>query len=416
MNGTMMNRTRHRRGAIVVAMVIVLVLLGLLVVGMVMGGARDQDLTVRRVEALQAVYACEAGVNMALRERMLNVDEDGDGQVGSISDDGNAANDPALGSARFAVTLLASGGQTTLTSASRSGQAHRVATVTLQDGGTSGASNAPGIALSGGTGIWGSNVIDSYDSSLGPYGGANVGSEAMLACNIVSSNGMAMGNDVTIKGKAYCGVGGNPNNVIAPWASPTITGGKHALTDALVLPTVSPPTGMPASSGSLNLWGTNSVTIFADTVYKNINMSNDSKIFIDGNVRLRVTGSFNFSNNSAIELVGSTSTLELYLDNAFTLNNDTCINANTADPTRVTVVFLGNNKALSLNTTAQLHAKVVNPNGEVNLWGDSEIFGSVVAKALAMSNNSSIHIDTQLVGGGGGGGSTQVIAVAEVEP
>ena len=40
---------RQRRGAAVVAMVITLLLLGLIMIGMVVGGARDQDLTAQRM-------------------------------------------------------------------------------------------------------------------------------------------------------------------------------------------------------------------------------------------------------------------------------------------------------------------------------------------------------------------------------
>ena len=45
---------RQRRGAAVVAMVITLLLLGLIMIGMVVGGARDQDLTAQRATLVEA--------------------------------------------------------------------------------------------------------------------------------------------------------------------------------------------------------------------------------------------------------------------------------------------------------------------------------------------------------------------------
>lgn len=116
---------RGRRGTAAVAMIIVLVVLQLVVVGLVNGGAREQDLTTKRLDTVRAVYAAEAGINMAIRELMNNADEDGDGAVGSISSDGNSGNDPALGVARFTVTRTVAGGQTTLLSAGRCGDARR---------------------------------------------------------------------------------------------------------------------------------------------------------------------------------------------------------------------------------------------------------------------------------------------------
>lgn len=105
--------------------VVLLLMVDLILVGMVLGGARDQDLTARRVETVQAFYAAESGLHMAARELGNNTDEDGDGGVGSISDDGNAANDPAIGVASVFTTLTPSGANQLLASQGRSGEAVR---------------------------------------------------------------------------------------------------------------------------------------------------------------------------------------------------------------------------------------------------------------------------------------------------
>lgn len=100
---------RHR-GIAAMAIVFILALL-LSIVGMVLGGARDLDLTVSRLETLRAMYAAEAGAEMALREVMTNADADGDGAIGAVSDDGNEANDPVIGGASVCVerTVTADG-------------------------------------------------------------------------------------------------------------------------------------------------------------------------------------------------------------------------------------------------------------------------------------------------------------------
>ncbi len=94
----------HRTGSASVAMIVVLMVVSLIIVGMVLSGARDQDLTVSRLDAIRAQYAADAGAEMAVREVMLNTDEDGDGTIGSISDDGDSGNDPLIGPARVLVT------------------------------------------------------------------------------------------------------------------------------------------------------------------------------------------------------------------------------------------------------------------------------------------------------------------------
>ncbi len=117
-------RCRHR-GAAAIATVVLLLILDLIIIRIVIGGARDHDLTIRRLETIQAFYAAEAGMNMAIREMMSDTDEDGDGAIGTISDDATPANDPTFGQAQVLVTSAVAGPQTTLTSEGRAGDARR---------------------------------------------------------------------------------------------------------------------------------------------------------------------------------------------------------------------------------------------------------------------------------------------------
>lgn len=121
-----------RRASVIIAVVVALVVLQLVVVGVVYLGAKDQNLRNYRLEASQCQYAAEAGMNMALREVYGNADDDGDGTVGSISNDGNSANDPALNSASIIVTASVAGSVTTLVSTARTSNVKRSITVTLQ--------------------------------------------------------------------------------------------------------------------------------------------------------------------------------------------------------------------------------------------------------------------------------------------
>ena len=91
----------HRQGSAAMAMIVLLMIVDLIVVALVITGTRDHDLTVRRLQTIEAFYAAEAGMNMAIRELMNSADEDGDLTIGTISDDSpvNPANDPTLGPA-----------------------------------------------------------------------------------------------------------------------------------------------------------------------------------------------------------------------------------------------------------------------------------------------------------------------------
>lgn len=120
-----------RRGLASVAIVIVLLLCMLFIVGLVYGSAREQDLSLSRVESIRALYAAESGANMAIRELMLNADEDGDGNIGTISDDGDPATNPQLHATHFNVESEADETLITLTSRGHSGRATRAVQIVL---------------------------------------------------------------------------------------------------------------------------------------------------------------------------------------------------------------------------------------------------------------------------------------------
>lgn len=114
-------------------MLVVLAMLQIMVAAIVLSGARSDALTVLRLDTARAFYAAEAGAGMAVREVMLDQDIDSDGVIGSISNDGNPSNDPALGIARITATASSAAGVTTITVTGRAGQAARRVTRTIQD-------------------------------------------------------------------------------------------------------------------------------------------------------------------------------------------------------------------------------------------------------------------------------------------
>ncbi|MCH7797811.1 MAG: hypothetical protein IID28_05115 [Planctomycetes bacterium] len=128
-------KARDRTGSILVVFVVVLIVVELIIVSMVTSLSRDHSATIHRAFTVEAFYAAEAGVNMAIRELMEDSDEDGDGTIGSVSDDTNDANDPTLGNARFLVTSTPDTplpGQRTLTSQGRSGETRREMTSVIE--------------------------------------------------------------------------------------------------------------------------------------------------------------------------------------------------------------------------------------------------------------------------------------------
>lgn len=119
-------RTRSRRGTILIAVVVALVLIQLVVLGIVIAGSRQQDMTIRRLEGARAYYDTESAMSMAVREVARNADDDGDGTIGSI-----AGNTGGMGRTftstdiRALVSVARSGSSVTLTAAGSGGASAR---------------------------------------------------------------------------------------------------------------------------------------------------------------------------------------------------------------------------------------------------------------------------------------------------
>ncbi|MGI9015045.1 MAG: hypothetical protein ACR2GY_12475 [Phycisphaerales bacterium] len=121
-----------RRGVAIIGVVMLLMIANLVVFGLVLGSGREADLVIARTQTVRAFYAAESGVQMALHEIMTNADEDGDGGVGTISNDDDSLNDPAIGGGRVVVTIGLVGTDTVLRSAGRAGTSLRMIEVVIE--------------------------------------------------------------------------------------------------------------------------------------------------------------------------------------------------------------------------------------------------------------------------------------------
>jgi len=96
-------RTRgpSRRGSIAIVIIMALVMLQIVVVGIVLTGARDSDLRTTRLSSARAFYAADTAMHMALRELALNTDFDNDGAIGTLSNDKDPTTDLQIGGTSF---------------------------------------------------------------------------------------------------------------------------------------------------------------------------------------------------------------------------------------------------------------------------------------------------------------------------
>lgn len=126
---------RSRAGSVLIAVVIALVIVSIAVAGTVLASGVTAQASLVRMQGARAKYAAEAAANMAVEELMDNVDTDGDGVIGTVSNDGNTANDPTISGTRLWATATTSGGTTTVIGRATNGSADAAVQVDLTSSG-----------------------------------------------------------------------------------------------------------------------------------------------------------------------------------------------------------------------------------------------------------------------------------------
>ncbi len=250
----------------------------------------------------------------------------------------------------------------------------------------------PGVAVDDEVdwGGWGT-VIDSYRSSQGPYSSLSPGAEAVVCVNATAKNKIALWTQTKLRGDAYVGPGGNPDTGIDVSGDAEITGVRGALTEAMALPALSAPTGGPfGGSGEGHVTIENeTVVVNSDRHFKKLQIWRGGKLQVQGDVTMLLKGKLDVGEDGEIEILAG-STLRLYLAAQADLWGAARVNVSGADPTKLRIYVVGN-KQFQVDQQARIYAVIQNPEGEVRIWDDAEVFGKVQARRLY--GGGKLHVD-----------------------
>jgi hypothetical protein len=203
----------------------------------------------------------------------------------------------------------------------------------------------------------GNDLIDSYNSDLGPYSASNSGSNV----NVASNGNISTGGSSTLNGNAYTD------------SDSTISGPVSGTIGTLEAPLSYPPPVLPStytSHGAISLGGGKAMTLTAGNHYAtSLNMTGNAELHVSGAVKLYIQGSLTIDGNASIAVAGDKpANLEIYVLGAGPVN-------------------LGKN---------DLFATIYAPLSPLYMNGNSDLFGSVVAASITMNGNNTIHYDTSL--------------------
>ncbi len=241
------------------------------------------------------------------------------------------------------------------------------------------------------------SIIDSYDSSLGSYGGANLGFMGNLGTNASGYGCIDLASNAELYGNAVSGPGSNPDTDIITRGNAKIYGERQSLSRAKVMPSVLAPEGL-AFMGDYYLDGESSDTISASGEYTSFRITSNVKVTITADVTLYITGVFSMLSNSQLEIADGVS-VTIYLGGSFVQESNTQIINLSEGPTNLIVLgtdsFTGE---MVWNSNTDFWGAVYVPKAHLKFCSNTNFYGSIISKSFELQSNSRIHYDMALAG------------------
>ncbi|MBI3307660.1 MAG: hypothetical protein HYZ84_07640 [Candidatus Omnitrophica bacterium] len=227
------------------------------------------------------------------------------------------------------------------------------------------------VFASNGIQMSGNAVTDSFDSRAAPYNPSSPGTNGDIGTNNAGAHTVMMSGNVQVKGDAFVGPNGNPDNVIVMSGNSAITGTKSALPSAI---DYASKTSSAASEGALSLSG-NSTYLLPEGIHR------VSSLSITGNAQIQALGP-----------------VEIYVDGTVKIaGNGFATQDNLPPNLRIYVTGTG---SVSFSGNANFHGALYAPKSQVSNTGNGDIHGAVIAKDYHQSGNGKVHFDEALKNGG----------------
>ncbi|NBC11429.1 MAG: hypothetical protein GVY24_06790 [Planctomycetes bacterium] len=234
--------------------------------------------------------------------------------------------------------------------------------------------------------------INSYESARGPYSDATATRDAQAATTSTSRDDFEMDTSSSLYGHAFCGAGGDPDSVIDAHIG-SITGQRAAMTRNITINAASAPSGMPGNEGDRSYNG--AVTIDKDRTYEDLTLNNGAVLTVSGHQRIWCTRHFTASGNAQI-VIPDGSSLTLYVGRSVTVEDDAVLNADTSDPSRLSIIGYNDDDNVTLRNRAEV-AGIIHSDRDLYLDDDARFYGSATARDdIFIDDQARVHLDTSL--------------------
>ena len=274
-------------------------------------------------------------------------------------------------------------------------------------------------------------LVDSYDSTLGPYTPApatgNRSADADLRTNSTDVGAISIHKNTIVNGDVWVGDGGTASVVINNQG--TITGTQHDK-ENLALPPIAMPNGSPCGDALIVPAGQTMTLDVGSFCHSSISIGDNGWLILNGdgqiilgnsgatdlaipaNATLEITGSVSLVAGDVnltnwLNLTASSAKLYLYVKDSMVLEG--AINTS-ADPKKLQLLYDGTQK-LTLTKDGDFYGAIYAPNAEVEFNKDGDIYGAVIAKFFYMKKteqSGGFHYDQSLRDTIFGNGSSEI--------
>ncbi len=235
--------------------------------------------------------------------------------------------------------------------------------------------------------LTGNVVVDSYDSTVGPYSPISA-----RANGDVGSNGsLSFAENSMVKGDAFVGPAGSvTGNTPVHMTGDTYYWGNDVEQDIITLPDYFE--GLP-NLGSFSVAGKDNETIPSGTyIYNSISTAAQSTLTINSNTNIYVVSSFSISGMSTVFANGA---VNIYIGGTGNFAGQGIVNT-TGNPSDLQIYGLGTGTTLSYTGLSNFAGLIHAPQSTIYLGGNAAFFGAVVGNNVNLVGNVQFHYDESL--------------------
>ena len=245
-----------------------------------------------------------------------------------------------------------------------------------------------GIFGYGSVTISGETIVDSYDSSLGPYAPGTAGDNGDVGTN----GTLTLSGNVMLNSDVFVG----PSGAIVGDPSAHVTGETYYSGNDVEV--YQPPfdeayfISLP-SQGNLVVDGNNTYTIpSGDWRYESITVEGQASLTISSNTRLYIHNDFSIA-GQAIVYTGQA--VEIYLGGNGNFAGQGIVNTGT-NPNDLHIYGVTDGATLSFSGQNDFYGTIYASGATIDISGDADYYGAVFGNNVTLRGNVQLHYDESL--------------------